>query len=173
MRCKERETARGTANRAAAHVEISSSLPGLDEVVGCCEDSLCAGEGPPAHTPLVWLPGMLMSQDKAPGWGPVPPTMRVSLHSHKPQGHTHQPWTGVHRSVCKQKVITVLLDGLLLLRLQVSCLSYPPGMAWTAGQEKLVAHVCIHPSTWVLARDCSFPMWCGQRTQTGTVQGNL
>lgn len=75
---KERGTAHSTANRAPAHVEMPSSLPGLDGVVGCCEDPPCAGEGSPAHTPLVWLPGMLMSQDKAPGWGPAPPTMHVT-----------------------------------------------------------------------------------------------
>ena len=44
-----------------------SSLPGLDEAVGCCEDPLRADEGPSARMPRACCPEILDADDPGPG----------------------------------------------------------------------------------------------------------
>lgn len=148
-------TAHGTANRALAHVKNPYPNPTYLALMKqwAVVRTLHVLMRDLLH--IHHLSGCQGCQDKAPGWGSVHPQC-VPLCSHKQWGYIHQLWTGAQRSLCKWKIITVLLDGLLPLRHKVSCLPYPPGISWKAGQEKLVP-VSIHPSIWVLTRNCGFP----------------
>lgn len=58
---------------------------------------------------------------------------------------SEKPWAGARRSRCNQKLITVLLDGLLLFRLKVSRLPSPQGAVWAAGPGNAVGRASVHP----------------------------
>lgn len=111
-----------------------------------------------------------MRQDKAPGWGLCGPhnvchTVVIShgLDSTGPSVSRKSSLSCLMACCCSGSSSALPLRGSALPH---QGLPYPPGTAWTVGQEKLVACASVHASTWMLARNFGFPMWYDQGTHT-------